>query len=131
MRYMLFMLPGQPPSSADQDNWTPSREAVEAMTRYNKSLQEAGVLLDLNGLHSPEEAVRIAFPGGRPQVVDGPFAETKELVGGYWIIDVKSREEAIEWAKRCPIGGEGPMIEVRQIFELSEFPEELQEAARL
>ena len=131
MRFMLFMLPGQPPSSETEDNWTPSLEAVEAMGRYNKSLQEAGVLLDLNGLHSPEEAVRISFPDGKPQVIDGPFAETKELVGGYWIIDVKSRAEAIEWAKRCPVGGEGPMIEVRQIFELSEFPEELQEAARL
>ncbi len=130
MRFMLFMLPGLP-SDAGAENWTPTREAVEAMTRYNKSMQDAGIVLDLNGLHPPSEAARVTFPEGKPQVLDGPFTESKELVGGYWIIDVKSREEAIEWAKRCPIGGEGPMIEVRQIFEMSEFPPELQEAARL
>ncbi len=130
MRFMIFMLPGLPPEETGE-NWVPPREAVEAMSRYNKSLQEAGVLLDLNGLHSPAEAVRLTFPEGRPTVLDGPFAESKEMVGGYWLIDVKSREEAVEWAKRCPVGGEGPMLEIRQIFEMSEFPAELQEAARL
>ncbi len=130
MRFILFMLPGLPAEAADED-WTPPLEVVEAMTRYNRSMQEAGILLDLNGLHSPGEAVRVTFPAGRPQVTDGPFTEAREMVGGYWIIDVKSREEAVEWAKRCPIGGEGPAIEVRQIFEMSEFPAELQEAARL
>jgi hypothetical protein len=129
MRFMLFILPGLPPST--EDNWTPSREAVEAMSRYNRQLQEAGVLLDVNGLHSPRGAVRITFPGGKPRVIDGPFAGTKELIGGYWIIDVKSKAEAIEWAKRCPIDAEGPMIEVREIFEMSEYPPELQEAAWL
>ncbi len=126
MRFMIFMLPG-----IQSEEWMPSREAIEAMTRYNQSLKDAGVLLDLNGLHPPSEGVRLTFPEGKPQVTDGPFAEAKELVGGYWILDVRSREEAIEWAKRCPIGGEGPTLEVRQIMEMSEFPEDLQEAARL
>jgi hypothetical protein len=124
MRFMLFIYPGLAPST--KDTWTPSREGVEAMSRYNRRLQEAGVLLDVNGLHSDKEAVRLTFAGGKPQVVDGPFAETKELVGGYWIIDVKSKAEAIEWAKRCPIDAEGPMIEVRKIVEMEEFPPELQ-----
>jgi hypothetical protein len=126
---MLFIHPGLP--SSIEENLIPSREAIEAMSRYNRQLREAGVLLDVNGLHSPNEAVRISFPGGKPQVVDGPFAETKELVGGYWIIDVKSKAEAVEWAKRCPIYPEGAMIEVRQIFELSDFPPELREAVWL
>ncbi len=95
------------------------------MSRYNRQLHDVGVLLDVNGLHSPNEALRLSFPGGKSQVVDGPFAETKELVGGYWIIDVKSKAEAIERAERCPIDAEGPMIEVRQIFEISGFPPEL------
>ncbi len=129
MRFMLFIHPGLPPST--EENVIPSREAIETMSRYNRQLREAGVLLDVNGLHSPSEAVRISFPGGKPQVVDGPFAETKELVGGYWIIDVKSKAEVIEWAKRCPIDAEGPMIEVRQIFEISDFPPELREAVWL
>src|SRR6266540_1587295 len=81
MRFMLFIHPGLPFST--EENSIPSREAIEAMSRYNRQLHEAGVLLDVNGLHSPNEAVRISFPVGKPQVVDGPFAETKELVAGY------------------------------------------------
>jgi hypothetical protein len=129
MRFMLFIHPNLPRST--DENLIPSPEAIVAMSRYNRQLQEAGVLLDVNGLHSPDEAVRVTFPGGKPHVLDGPFAETKELVGGYWIIDVKSQAEAIEWAKRCPIDAEGPMIEVRQIFEISDFPPELREAVWL
>jgi hypothetical protein len=129
MRFMLFIHPGLAPST--EENLIPTREAIAAMSGYNRQLREAGVLLDVNGLHSPNDAVRINFPGGKPQVVDGPFAETKELIGGYWIIDVKSKAEAIEWAKRCPIDAEGPMIEVRQIFEISDFPPELREVVWL
>jgi hypothetical protein len=108
----------------------PPAEAVAAMTRYNDELTKAGVLLSLDGLHSPNEAVRVQFPSGKaPVVTDGPFTEAKEMVGGYWLIDVKSQEEAIEWAKRCPIGEGAAEIEVRQVFEMSEFPPELQAAA--
>ena len=92
--------------------------------KYNESLQKAGVLLALDGLHPPSEGARVSFAGGKPSVTDGPFAETKEVIGGYWMIQVKSKEEAIEWAKRAPAPhGEGAEseIELRQLFELEDF----------
>jgi hypothetical protein len=106
----------------------PEAKAVEAMMKYNESLQKAGVLLALDGLHPPSMGARVSFEGGKPKVVDGPFAEAKEVVGGYWMIDVKSREEAIEWASRCP-GGPNEVIEVRQVQELADFPPDVQQAA--
>jgi hypothetical protein len=106
----------------------PDAAAVAAMMKYNESLQKAGVLLALDGLHPPSMGVRVSFPGGKPKVTDGPFAEAKEVLGGYWMIQVKSKEEAIEWAKRCP-GSENEMIEVRQVQEMSDFPADVQEAA--
>ena len=96
--------------------------------KYNASLQKAGVLLALDGLHPPSTGARVTFADGKPKVTDGPFAEAKEVLGGYWMIDVKSREEAIEWAKRCP-AGPNEMIEVRQVQEMSDFPADVQEAA--
>src|SRR5580698_3477781 len=105
----------------------PDREAVANMMKYNESLQKAGILLSLNGLHPPSEGARISFSGGKPKVTDGPFVEAKEVIGGYWMIQVKSKEEAIEWASRCP-AAENETIEVRQLFELSEFPPDVQEA---
>lgn len=126
MRFMMLMLP------ADQCNAAPdalpSAEAVGQMMRFNKSLQEAGVLLALDGLHPPSAGARVRVVDGKVKVTDGPFAEAKEVVGGYWIIDVGSREEAIAWASRCPIGPDNT-IEVRQVFEMSEFPPELRKAA--
>ena len=126
MRFMMLMLP------ADQCNAAPdalpSAEAVEQMMRFNKSLQEAGVLLALDGLHPPSAGARVSIVDGKVRVVDGPFAEAKEVVGGYWIIDVGSRDEAIAWASRCPIGA-GNTIEIRQVFEMTEFPPELRKAA--
>jgi hypothetical protein len=101
-------------------------ELVAAMTRYNQELERAGVLLTLDGLHSPAEAARISFSGGTATVTDGPFAEAKEVVGGYWMIQVGSRAEAIEWARRCP-AAEGDVIEIRQIQELEEFSPEIQQ----
>ena len=123
MRFMMFMLP-----NIDPADWMPSdAEAVAEMTRYNQSLQQAGVLLALDGLHSQSEGIRVEFASGKRTVTDGPFTEAKEVIGGYWIIDVKSKEEAVEWASRCP--GDNCTIEVRQIFELAEFPPDVQEAA--
>jgi len=123
MRFMMFMLP-----NIDPADWMPSdAEAVAEMTRYNQSLQQAGVLLALDGLHSQSEGIRVEFASGKRTVTDGPFTEAKEMIGGYWIIDVKSKEEAVEWASRCP--GDNCTIEVRQIFELAEFPPDVQEAA--
>jgi hypothetical protein len=101
---------------------------MAAMMKYNESLQKAGVLLALDGLHPPSTGARVTFPGGKAKVVDGPFSEAKEVLGGYWMIQVKSREEAIEWASRCP-GSENEMIEVRQVQEMSEFPPEIKAAA--
>ena len=91
------------------------------------AVERAGVLLALDGLHPHSEATRVTFAGGKAQVTDGPFAEAKEVLGGYWMIEVRSRDEAIQWATRCP-AGDNEMIELRQVFEMSEFPADVQEA---
>jgi hypothetical protein len=123
MRFMMLMIPDIP-----DDDWMPSAEAVSAMSKYNEELSKAGVLLALDGLHPPGSGVRVSFPGGKATVTDGPFSEAKEVIGGYWLIDVKSKDEAVEWAKRCP-GSEHEVIEIRQIFEIDDFPAEIQQAA--
>jgi hypothetical protein len=125
MRFMMLMIPKGYEKA--EPGAMPSAEAVAAMMKYNESLQKAGVLLALDGLHPPSTGVRVSFPGGKPKVTDGPFAEAKEVVGGYWMIQVKSKEEAVEWASRCP-ASENEVIEVRQVHEFSEFPADVQEA---
>ena len=107
----------------------PDAQAVAAMMKYNESLRQAGVLLALDGLHPPSMGARVSFSGGKPKVTDGPFAEAKEVLGGYWMIQVKSKEEAVEWAKRCP-AAEGDVIELRQVFEMEDFPPEVQKAVK-
>ena len=124
MRFMMFMLPNLP----DDADWMPTAEAVAEMTKYNESLAKAGVLLEGSGLHSQSEGVRVTFSNGTHTVTDGPFSEAKEVIGGYWLIDVTSKEEAVEWASRCP--GENCAIEVRQMFEMDEFPADVQAAAQ-
>jgi hypothetical protein len=102
----------------------PSEELLACMDKYNQELMNAGVLVDLAGLHPSSKGFRVKFAQGKRTVVDGPFAETKELIAGFWIINVKSREEALDWAKRVPdpFGeGEEAVVEVRQFFELEEF----------
>ena len=126
MRFMLLMIPKGYESA--EPGTAPDAEAVSAMMKYNESLQKAGILLALDGLHPPSMGARVSFPGGKATVTDGPFAEAKEVLGGYWMIQVKSKEEAIAWASRCP-GGENEIIEVRQVQEMSDFPEDVQEAA--
>lgn len=112
----------------------PSEELLTAMGKYNEELMKAGALVDLTGLHPSSKGARVKFSGGKPTVIDGPFAETKELIGGYWIIKVKSRDEAIEWATRAPAPhGEGQdgEIEIRQLFEMEDFaPSEAVDRAR-
>ena len=125
MRVML-MIKGDPEPGA-----APSDELLAAMGRYNDELMKAGVLLDLSGLHPSAEGRRVKFSGGNRTVIDGPFAESKELIAGYWILQVKSMDEAVEWAERVPFealsriypgeyGAEGE-IEIRQLFELEGF----------
>jgi hypothetical protein len=101
----------------------PGEELLSAMGKYNEELMKAGVLLDLAGLQPSSKGFRIKFSGSKRTVIDGPFAETKELIAGYWIIQVKSREEAMEWAKRVPSPhpGQDCEIEIRQFFELDDF----------
>jgi hypothetical protein len=126
MRFMMLMIPkGYEKAAPDA---VPDAKAVSAMMKYNEALQKAGVLLTLDGLHPPAAGARVSFANGTPRVSDGPFAEAKELVGGYWMIQVKSKEEAVEWAKRCP-AGEGDILEVRQVQEMSDFPADVQKAA--
>jgi hypothetical protein len=126
MRFMMLMIP------KGYENATPGTlpdaKAVAAMMNYNESLQKAGVLLALDGLHPPSMGARVSFAGGKPKVTDGPFPEAKEVLGGYWMIQVKSKDEAIEWAKRCP-GSENEVIEIRQVQEMSDFPADVKEAA--
>jgi len=123
MRFMMFMYP-----EIAEEEWSPSAEAVAEMSRYNEELRKAGILLALDGLHPPGEGARVKFSssGEAPTVTDGPFAEAKEVVGGYWVIQTRSKEEAVEWAKRCP--GENCTIEVRRVFEMEDFPKDVQEA---
>jgi hypothetical protein len=125
MRFMMLMIPKGYEKA--EPGTMPKAEAVARMMKYNESLQKAGVLLALDGLHPPSTGARVTFAGGNAKVTDGPFAEAKEVLGGYWMIQVKSREEAIEWATRCP--GDDCIVEVRQVQEFSDFPTEVQEAA--
>ena len=104
----------------------PTRKDLEVMGKYNEELVKAGVLLDGAGLQPSSKGARVTFQNGKPQVTDGPFTETKELIAGYWMIQVNSKEEAIEWAKRVPFdrlpsNGRTPEIELRQMFEITDF----------
>src|SRR3954468_13800859 len=119
MRFMMLMIPRGYEKAAP--GAMPDAKAVEAMMKYNEALQKAGVLISLDGLHPPSMGARVSFAGGKPKVTDGPFPEAKEVVGGYWMIQVKSKDEAIEWAKRCP-GSDNETIEIRQVFEMADFP---------
>jgi hypothetical protein len=136
MRFMMFILPPeyQTDSSAGKkadENFAPPAEAVEAMMKYNEELAKAGVLLSLDGLHPLLKGARVTFENGKTTVTDGPFIEAKDVIGGYWMIDVKSKEEAVEWAKRCPAVKvhSRAVLEVRQVYEVSEFPEYVRKAA--
>ncbi|MFO0723164.1 MAG: YciI family protein [Myxococcota bacterium] len=115
MRFLAIMYPG-----AKADLAVPSPEAIAEMMKFNEALSQAGVLLSLDGLHPPANGVRIRFDGKKRTIHDGPFSEAKEVIGGYWILQVRSKEEAVEWMSRCP-AGEGEMIELRQVFEMEEF----------
>ncbi|SPE19743.1 Dgpf family protein [Burkholderiales bacterium] len=126
MRFMMLMIP-KGYEKADPGTM-PDAKAVAAMMKYNEELQKAGVLLSLDGLQPLSMGARVSFASGKPQVTDGPFIETKEALGGYWMIKVDSKQEAIEWALRCPASS-NEVIEIRQVHEFSDFPADVQQAA--
>ena len=126
MRFMMLMIPLGYETAPPDVKLDPER--VAAMMKYNQALKDAGVLITLDGLHPPSMGARVSFAGGKPVVTDGPFTEAKEVLGGYWMIDVTSREEAIGWAKRCPASG-NEIIEIRQVQEMEDFPPDVQKAA--
>jgi len=120
MRFMMLVKA----SKDSEAGVLPSREIVAAMGKFNEEMARAGVMFAAEGLHASSKGARVSFSGGKPIVTDGPFAETKELIAGYWMVQVKSKAEAIEWASRAPLG-EGGGIEIRQVFESSDFPPEI------
>ncbi len=133
MRFMMIMIPkvyqpGTPPEEKAGEGFAPPADAVEKMMKFNEQLTKAGALITLDGLQPDIKGARVSFSGGKPQVTDGPFTEAKEIIGGYWLINVQSKEEAVEWARKCP-AADGDVIEVRQIFEMSDFPENVQKVA--
>ena len=126
MRFMMLMIPkGYENAEAGT---MPDAKAVEAMMKYNEALQQAGILLGLDGLHPPAAGARVSFGNGKPEVIEAPVPGVREVLGGYWMIDVASREEAIAWARRCP-ASPNEIIEVRQVQEMADFPPDVQEAA--
>ena len=125
MRFMMLMIPKGYEKAAP--GTMPDAKAIANMMKYNAELQKAGVLLSLEGLHPPSMGARVSFADGRPKVTDGPFAEATEVLGGFWMIQVKSKEEAIQWASRCP-AAPNETIEIRQILDMTDFPEEVQKA---
>lgn len=131
MRFLMLMIPavyqntGGPKPGPD---FAPPAEMVEKMMKFNEKLANAEALIALDGLTPDSMGCRVKFPDGKPTVIDGPFTESKEIIGGYWILRADSKEQVIEWAKECPVM-EGDMIEIRQIFEMSDFPEDVQRAA--
>ena len=118
MRFMVLMIPGS--SKTYEAGAMPDEKLIAAMMKYNEELAKAGVLLALDGLHPTAKGARIKFAGGKRSVIDGPFTEAREIVGGYWLWQVKSKEEALEWASRCP-AEDGDTLEIRQVFEASDF----------
>jgi hypothetical protein len=126
MRFMMIVIPKGYEKA--KPGAMPDARIVEQMSKYNESLQKAGVLLSMEGLHPPSMGARVAFAGGKPKVIDGPFTEAKEVIGGFWIIEAKSKEEAVEWASRAPMP-DGQLIEIRRVQEFEDFPADVQQAA--
>ncbi|HEV2388065.1 MAG TPA: YciI family protein [Candidatus Acidoferrales bacterium] len=125
MRFMMIMFPKGYENA--KSGTVPDLKDIEVMRKYNEQLQKAGVLLALDGLTPPTTmSARVTFKNGKSKVTDGPFTEVKEVVGGYWVIDVKSREEALEWASRIP-GKDNEMVEVRRLFDITDFTADVQE----
>ena len=133
MRFLMMMIPcvyqpATPASERAGEGFAPPAEAVEQMMKFNEDLAKAGALIGLDGLQPIAKGARVAFAKGKATATDGPFIESKEVIGGYWLIQVNSKQEAVEWAQRCP-AADGDVIEIRQVFEMSDFPPDVQQAA--
>jgi len=130
MRFMVILKANKDSEAGVPPKW----ELIEATIRFNEEMVKAGVMVSAEGLHPSSKGARVRFDHGKRSVIDGPFTETKELVGGFWLIQVKSREEAIEWVKRCPApfgDHEVSEIEIRQVIEMSDLPEEDERTAEV
>ncbi|MFO1321613.1 MAG: YciI family protein [Burkholderiales bacterium] len=126
MRFMLLMIPKGYETA--EPGTLPEGDRVAEMMKFNEDLLTSGALISCEGLHPVSMGARVSFATGKPVVTDGPFVETHEVLGGYWLIDVPSKADAIAWAKRCP-GSPEETIEIRQVMEMADFPEETQKAA--
>ena len=125
MRFLMLIFPKGYEKA--EPGTSPDAKSFEEMMKYNNLLQESGVLLSLDGLHPPSMGARVSFSHAKPFVIKGPFPGVKEVVGGYWMIKAESLDEAIKWAKRCP-ASDNEIIEIRQVQEISDFPEDVQKA---
>ena len=122
MRFMVLMIPEVYQGGKKVDpHFAPPTDKLEKMGRFNDELKKAVKLLSLDGLQPITKGARVAFAGGKSTVTDGPYVEAKEVLGGYWMIEAKSKEEVVNWMKRCP-ADDGDVIEIRQVFEMSDFP---------
>ena len=131
MRFMMFMIPDVYQGEKGKKlpaNFAPPADAVQQMMKFNEDLAKAGALISLDGLHPIEKGARVKFSKGKATVTDGPYIESKEVFGGYWLVQFKSKEEALQWAKRVP-AADGDVIEIRQVFDMTDFPADVQKAA--
>ena len=121
MQFMMLMIPDiyQSGKKVDPD-FTPDPKKIEEMTRFNEQMGKSLKILSLNGLHPQNTGARVSFAKGKPTVIDGPFIEAKEVLGGYWLVEAPSKEEVVKWAQRCP-ADPGDIIEIRQVFTADEF----------
>lgn len=134
MKFLMMMIPrGYQPDTPDSEKvgegFAPKLEDMEPMGKFNDDLAEAGLLVEVDGLQPLAKGARVAFAKGKATVTDGPFIESKEVIGGYWIIEASSKQEVVEWAQRCP-AGEGDVIEIRPIWELSDLASEGQQVEK-
>ena len=133
MRFLVFMIPRvYQPQKHDKKtdaNFTPDAEMMAKMGQFNEELRKSGALLSLDGLQPLTTGARLAFTGGKASLTDGPSVEAKEVIGGYWLLQAQSKQQVIEWMKRCP-ALDGDVIEIRQVFELSDFPADVQAAMK-
>jgi hypothetical protein len=129
MRFMVLMIPSVYRGNKKLENFAPPPEAIAKMSKFNEELIKAGLMLTGEGLHPLSSGARISYSGGKVTVTDGPFIEAKEVLGGYWILKAQSKEEVVNWMKRCPADPED-IIEIRQVQEFEDFPIEVQKAAK-